>query len=188
MGGDQVAETGDLLLPRVDRGVDGGDVALNDHRDIASAEFFFADDLHIGRFAGGVDRLEHGRETLRFDESECIGSLFGHGGFLIERFVLRQVHDILLNERVEFRWRNQSAARSLGRPIDGIRDRSATHPIGDLEARLERPVDLVNLSGDLDDDSEEVVDLRLNDSHTRLFLHHVQRHHGGRAAGRFQKS
>ena len=73
----------DFGFARLDRGGDRRQVAADDHGDVAAAELLLADDLDVGRLAGRVDRLEHGGETLGFDEAQCERSSLGswHGLF-----------------------------------------------------------------------------------------------------------
>jgi hypothetical protein len=94
--GDQFAQAFHLGLAGIDRRLHGGDVALDEHRDVTAAQLFAGQHFHRGGFQGGVDGLKYGGEALGFDQADGEGRL----GFVFHS-LLRVLHGGLFEEGIE---------------------------------------------------------------------------------------
>ena len=52
--------------------LDRSDIAADDNADPAPTHFHPFRQFHVGRFHGGVRSLDTGRESLCFDNTECV--------------------------------------------------------------------------------------------------------------------
>src|SRR5205814_4248017 len=52
-------------------GLDAGDIAAEERRDVTAADFFPAGERDVGRFERGVRRFEQGAKALGFDHADC---------------------------------------------------------------------------------------------------------------------
>src|ERR1035441_5948207 len=70
VGGDQFAQALHLGFAGVDSRLHGGDVALDEDRDVTAAQLFAGQHFHGGGFQSGVYGLKYGGEALSFDQAD----------------------------------------------------------------------------------------------------------------------
>ncbi len=172
-----------LALPASMAARHRGDVALDDHGDVAAAELLAGQHLDVGRLAGRVDGLEDGGEALRLDQAH------GEIGLLRSWLALPSVLPRIMHALACSISGLNSGAASIGRPRAarrgaGITSATIRHPhrLGDAAAGADRGV--TSATGPCRSSGKRrlIVQLGLEHAHAGGLLHGVERHHGGRPA------